>query len=312
MDGCGCDGLATTFDRGVADDDREHFRRDGPDRTTRLLLDLIRPYGVGAKTILDIGGGIGVIDCELLAAGAGHAVLVEASHPYLEVARQVAREANLLDRLEFVEGDFVRHAAELDDADIVTLDRCLCCYADAPALVSASAERAQLVYGLVLPRDHWLVRTALRLAIAGSVDEAAGSMPTRTRRSTHGSRRRASRDVQRPAPTSGGWSCMTGWLLPARRKDLRGLVRLKRRLELGYIGSGNALVFNNRGVVKARWSKASNSAPTLLTYASGPNAGQPVPLVRGQIFFQVVSTSTKIRYTIGGMVATASVGPRPV
>ena len=164
MDGCGCDGLATTFDRKVADEDRDHYERGGPDHTTRLLLDLLRPYGVAGATILDIGGGIGVIDRELLTSGAGHAVLVEASPAYLEVARQVAREANLLDRLEFVEGDFVSHAEHIDEADIVTLDRVLCCYPDAPALVGASAARAGRVYGLVLPRDHLLVRTALRLA----------------------------------------------------------------------------------------------------------------------------------------------------
>lgn len=164
MDRCGCDGLATTFDRGVAEEDRDHYQREGADHTTRVLLDLIRPYGVGGKTILDIGGGIGVIDRELLAAGAGHAVIVEASPAYLDVARQVAREANLLDRLEFVGGDFVSRATEIDDADIVTLDRSLCCYADAAALVSASAARARRVYGLVLPRDRWLVRTLLGLA----------------------------------------------------------------------------------------------------------------------------------------------------
>jgi Protein of unknown function (DUF3048) N-terminal domain/Protein of unknown function (DUF3048) C-terminal domain len=84
----------------------------------------------------------------------------------------------------------------------------------------------------------------------------------------------------------------------------------KGRLELGYIGSGAALVFNNGGVVKARWSKASNAEPTLLTYASGPQAGQPVPLVRGQIFFQVVSTSTVVTYRIGGVTASATIGPR--
>lgn len=164
MDGCGCDGPATTFDRRVAEEDRDHYRRQGADHTTRLLLDLIRPYGVEGASILDIGGGIGVIDRELLASGAGHAVLVEASAAYLEVARQVAREANLLDRLDFFDGDFVHHATEIDGADIVTLDRVLCCYPDAAALVSASSARARRVYGLVLPRDHSLVRIALRLA----------------------------------------------------------------------------------------------------------------------------------------------------
>jgi hypothetical protein len=83
----------------------------------------------------------------------------------------------------------------------------------------------------------------------------------------------------------------------------------KQRLELGYIGSGTALVFNNGGVIKARWSKASNAAPTLLTYASGPNAGQPVALVRGQIFFQVVSTSTTVTYKIGGFAVAATTRP---
>jgi hypothetical protein len=83
----------------------------------------------------------------------------------------------------------------------------------------------------------------------------------------------------------------------------------KQCLELGYIGSGTALVFNNGGVIKARWSKASNAAPTLLTYVSGPNAGQPVALVRGQIFFQVVSTSTTVTYKIGGFAAAATTRP---
>lgn len=85
----------------------------------------------------------------------------------------------------------------------------------------------------------------------------------------------------------------------------------KHRLELGYVGSGTALVFNNGGAVKARWSKASTGAPTRLTYASGPAAGQPVPLVRGQIFIQVVSTSTVVTYKVGALPTPPPPGPRP-
>jgi magnesium-protoporphyrin O-methyltransferase len=77
------------------------------------------------------------------------------------------RQANLLDRIDFVEGDFVRRAAEIDAADIVTLDRVVCCYPDAEALVGLSAVRADKVYGLVLPRDRWLVRAALRVLNLG-------------------------------------------------------------------------------------------------------------------------------------------------
>jgi magnesium-protoporphyrin O-methyltransferase len=167
MDPCGCDGLASMFDRRTAERDRDRYRRTGADRTTRMLLDMLRAARVQGSTILDIGGGIGVIDRELLQGGAGHAVLVDASPAYLDVARQEARQANLLDRIEFVDGDFVRRASEIDSADIVTLDRVVCCYPDAAALVGLSAARARSIYALVLPRDRWLVRTAIRFLNLG-------------------------------------------------------------------------------------------------------------------------------------------------
>lgn len=128
-----------------------------------MLLDMIHARWVGGATVLDIGGGIGVIGQELLRAGAGHVVHVEASPAYLEVARQEARRTSLLDRIEFVEGDVVRRAEALHDADVVTLDRVVCCYPNAEALVRLSLDRAGSLCGLVLPRDGWLIRAALRL-----------------------------------------------------------------------------------------------------------------------------------------------------
>jgi SAM-dependent methyltransferase len=163
MDGCGCEGFDSTFDRRRAEDDRDSYRRNGPDATTRMLLGLIGRFGVAGSSILDIGGGIGVIDLELLREGAGHAVLVDASEAYLKVAREEARRANVLDRFELVAGDFVREAPQVDAADIVTLHRVVCCYRDAEALVGMSSARARTLYGLVLPRDRWFVRLGLRL-----------------------------------------------------------------------------------------------------------------------------------------------------
>src|ERR687894_2348876 len=103
MDRCGCDeGFAAHFDEQAARDDLERYRRRGPDRTTRMLLDLVRAYVTRGSTVLDVGGGIGVVDRELLKAGAGRAVLVDGSSACLDAARQLAREENLLDRIEFV------------------------------------------------------------------------------------------------------------------------------------------------------------------------------------------------------------------
>jgi SAM-dependent methyltransferase len=163
MDACPCDDFASIFDRRTAEKDRERYGRDGPDRTSRMLLDLILSRGVKGASILDVGGGIGVLDHELLRAGAGHAVLVDASPDYLEIARDEAGRLDLLDRIEFVEGDFVRRAAEIDRADIVTLDRVICCYPDVVRLVGLSASSARHLYGLVLPHDRWWIRLAIRL-----------------------------------------------------------------------------------------------------------------------------------------------------
>ena len=163
VDACGCDGGFEIFDEKSAEEDLQRYRGHGPDATTATLVEMIRDRGVSGSSLLDIGGGIGVIDHELLRAGAGHAVLVDASGPAVEMARREARRRGTLDRLEFVDGDFVSRASDVDVADIVTLDRVICCYPDVESLVRLSATRARSLYGLVLPRDRRLLRWALPL-----------------------------------------------------------------------------------------------------------------------------------------------------
>ncbi len=73
----------------------------------------------------------------------------------------------------------------------------------------------------------------------------------------------------------------------------------KHRLDVQYTGHGNAMVFNNGQAITATWSKKNDYAPTVITYRDGPNKGQPVPLVRGQIFIQVVPTYVPATWTTG-------------
>ncbi|NJD29054.1 MAG: class I SAM-dependent methyltransferase [Chloroflexi bacterium] len=158
MTTCGCDGFASIFDERTARGDRDRYRRRGPDRTTAMLLEMIRRRGVDGASVLDVGGGIGMVDQELLRAGAAKAVLVDGSPAYLEVARAEAQAAGLGDRIRLVQGDFTQLAADVEPAEVVTLDRVICCYPDVDALVQRSAARARRLYGLVLPRDGWWVR----------------------------------------------------------------------------------------------------------------------------------------------------------
>ena len=59
--------------------------------------------------------------------------------------------------------DFVAESAVLPPADAVILQRVVCCYPYASALVEAAAEHARRVLVLTFPVDRWWVRLALSL-----------------------------------------------------------------------------------------------------------------------------------------------------
>lgn len=158
---CGqCKGIVQEFDDRLARRDLRRYRARGAARTTRRLLGALRGAGVKDATFLDVGGGVGAIQHGLIEAGASHGTHVDASPAYIAAAREEALARGHADRVRFLEGDFVSLAPDLDPADIVTLDRVVCCYHDMPALVDASASRARRLLGLVFPREHLLMRLA--------------------------------------------------------------------------------------------------------------------------------------------------------
>lgn len=141
------------FDARHAADKLRAYRRDGPPPMTRQLIDALAEGGLEGRTILDIGGGVGAVHHELLAAGAARAVDVDASGAYVAVARGEAERQGHADRVHYVAGDFVALADDVEAADLVALDRVICCYPDMAALVSRSVAHARRRYGLVYPRD---------------------------------------------------------------------------------------------------------------------------------------------------------------
>jgi hypothetical protein len=92
---------------------------------------------------------------------------VEASTAYLRAAREEAERRGTAGRVRYDEGDFAAIADRVEPADVVTLDRVICCYPDMESLVGRSAEHARRVYGLVYPHDGWWVRLGVRAANAG-------------------------------------------------------------------------------------------------------------------------------------------------
>ena len=160
MSCCHGEGCNAQFDMRQARHDLKRYHKEGADPTTRALIDLIKSAGVQGAQLLDVGGGIGAIHHELLDAGVSAATHVDASESYLEVARQEAATRGHGDRMRFVKGDFVKVAGDVPEADVVTLDRVICCYGDMDALVRASTSKAKRLYGAVFPRDHWYLKPA--------------------------------------------------------------------------------------------------------------------------------------------------------
>ncbi len=157
-----CCGLESLFDKKTAAKDLKEYRQKGPEKSTRLLIEALKAEGVAGATLLDIGGGIGAIQHELLQAGASRAIDVDASAAYIETARQEAERQGHADRVTYHHGDFVELADSLDPVHIVTLDRAICCYPDMPALVGSSVKLTRNLYGLVYPHDTWWMKIAVR------------------------------------------------------------------------------------------------------------------------------------------------------
>jgi magnesium-protoporphyrin O-methyltransferase len=125
------------------------------------MIQLLRRAGVDGGTLLDIGGGIGAIQYDLLAAGAREVTAVDASSAYQQAARAEAERRGVSARIQFRLGDFVTLAPQVAAADVVTLDRVVCCYPEMEPLVRLSAERCRRLYGLSYPRYRWPVRAVV-------------------------------------------------------------------------------------------------------------------------------------------------------
>ena len=157
-----CQCIDRLFDRKVAERELRKYRAKGPPKTTRLLIEALDD-GIGNQTLLDIGGGVGVIQQELLKRGASSATAVDASRAYLQVAAEEAERRGTTGRINYHFGNFVDLAGEIPAADIVTLEKVICCYPDMRALVGLSSARAKKLYALVFPRDAWWLRAVAKL-----------------------------------------------------------------------------------------------------------------------------------------------------
>jgi magnesium-protoporphyrin O-methyltransferase len=119
--------------------------------------------GVREGTLLDVGGGLGILSLELLDVGFSRAVVVDASSAYLAAAAEEATRRGRSASTEFVHGDFLLVTRELKPSSVVTLDRVVCCYPSSQPLLEQALHLAETGFAVSYPRDRWFVRLGMWL-----------------------------------------------------------------------------------------------------------------------------------------------------
>ncbi|PFG43816.1 magnesium-protoporphyrin O-methyltransferase [Isoptericola jiangsuensis] len=157
---CEPQGYEKVFDDREARRAAARYARSGLSTLPRRTLELYRSGVVTGATLLEIGGGIGDFQVEMLRAGIERATCVDLSTGYDAVAADLLAGAGLTGRATRRLGDVVTHPDLAGPADVVALHSVVCCYPDARALVTAAAERARGYLVLAFPRRTWWMRAA--------------------------------------------------------------------------------------------------------------------------------------------------------
>lgn len=136
----------------------KRYRKKGLNAFERRMLRVVASERLTDARILEIGGGIGAIQAELLAMGAKEGEVVELVSAYEPYARELAREKGIESRTRFRVADVIAQPDAIAPATIVVLNRVVCCSPDGVRLTGLAARLADRLLVLSFPRDRPLAR----------------------------------------------------------------------------------------------------------------------------------------------------------
>lgn len=163
--GCSCCDSANAADRqftaAKAAKELKAYRRGRIGPTTRRIRDGLSEAGLTHGTLLDVGGGVGALTFELLDRGMTSATVLEASTAYAAAAHDEATRRTRGTAVSVVHGDLLEVSDNLPSADVVTLDRVVCCHPSYESLLGEAVQHATQGFALSYPRDRWYVRAVI-------------------------------------------------------------------------------------------------------------------------------------------------------
>jgi 2-polyprenyl-3-methyl-5-hydroxy-6-metoxy-1,4-benzoquinol methylase len=164
MSGC-CDSRAYNdmfgprFARHLA----SRYRKHGLDKTATRMVAYLVDRGLDGASVLEIGGGVGAIQLELLGQGASRTTNLELVDAYDTDATDLAEKAGMRDRMTRRQADIAATPGEVETHDIVVLHRVVCCYPDYERLLTAAADHAKRLLVFSHPPRNWMSWTFTRL-----------------------------------------------------------------------------------------------------------------------------------------------------
>lgn len=139
------------------------YRRNGLDPMASSMVQYLAAQTIDGSEVLEVGGGVGAVQIELLKSGVANTVNMELSSGYEKAAEELAREEGVEGRIERRLGDFVERQDEVDPADIVVLNRVVCCYPWMERMMDAAVGKTRRFLALSVPRGKWWVKSGLAL-----------------------------------------------------------------------------------------------------------------------------------------------------
>jgi magnesium-protoporphyrin O-methyltransferase len=160
---CAGESLDIFGERGARRALRRYLRKGLGGSDAPQIAEWAAEGGLDGMTVMEVGGGIGQIQAELVRRGAAHGTVVEVVAGYEDAARELADATGIADRTSFVLADLVETPDAVESADIVVLRRVVCCTPVGPSVLGAAAGRARRTLLASYPRDRAGVRVVARL-----------------------------------------------------------------------------------------------------------------------------------------------------
>jgi 2-polyprenyl-3-methyl-5-hydroxy-6-metoxy-1,4-benzoquinol methylase len=146
----------------------KRYRKRGLDKSAARMVAFVEREGIDGASVLEIGGGVGEIQLELLKGGAAHAVNLELSPAYDREARRLLDEAGIDQaRVDRRLHDIAEAPESVAPADVVVLHRVVCCYPDYELLLSAAASHARRLLVFSHPPRNLVSRAIFELEAIG-------------------------------------------------------------------------------------------------------------------------------------------------